>query len=77
FGRNHIREQKERTFERITCTVAPDAQGQFKRKSRASKAWNTSEAKKYGRVRPMEEVYEGSTTEEEQSSSEEEEEEFL
>ncbi|KAL6738344.1 hypothetical protein Aduo_011904 [Ancylostoma duodenale] len=44
---------------------------------RASKAWNTSEAKKYGRVRPMEEVYEGSTTEEEQSTSEEEEEEFL
>ncbi|KAL6730851.1 hypothetical protein Aduo_001781 [Ancylostoma duodenale] len=74
FGLNHIREQKERTFERRTCTVAPDAQVQFQRKSRQVAS---NEAKKYGRVRPMEEVYEGSTTEEEQSTSEEEKEELL
>ncbi|EYC27953.1 hypothetical protein Y032_0008g266 [Ancylostoma ceylanicum] len=44
---------------------------------RASKAWNTTEAKKYGRVRPMEQVYDGSTTEEELSTSEDEDEELL
>ncbi|KAL6724095.1 hypothetical protein Aduo_019024 [Ancylostoma duodenale] len=44
---------------------------------RASRAWNKSEAKKYRRVRPMEEVYDGSTTEQERSFSEEEKEEML
>ncbi|KIH68461.1 BED zinc finger [Ancylostoma duodenale] len=39
---------------------------------RSSKAWNPSEARRYGRKKQMEEVYDDSTTEDEHSSSGEE-----